>query len=114
MLRSLEQDLLDASDALEDILKKLPDTSLAMQVDIAARLKGCAKNLCKIDDTVKDAIKKKLKEKPGTCNGELFKACLAYNDVTRFDQSAFKEAEPQTYEEFCNTKSEPRVTFEPR
>src|SRR5258708_37471522 len=114
MNKSLERHIVEASDATELLIKRLPDMPLDEQVDVAARLRGVVKNCATLDKAIKNAIKKKLKSKDGTVLGDLFKANLAYNDVTRFQTNAFKEAHPDLYDEWCETTSEGRITFEVR
>src|SRR5258706_4475336 len=114
MNKTLERSVVEASDATELVLKRLADMPLDEQVDVAARLRGVVKNCASIDKAIKDNIKKKLKSKNGTVLGDLFKALLAYTDVTRFQTNAFKEAHPDLYEKWCETTSEGRITFEVR
>lgn len=114
MNKKIAIDLVDASEATEHLLKQLPDLSLEDQVDIAARIRAVVKNCEAIDRAIKDGIKKKLKNKDGTVLGDIFKANLAYTEVSRFDTTGFKEAHREQYEKWCVVKSEGRVTFEPR
>ena len=114
MNKTLENDLVVASDATEHLIKRLPDLSLEDKVDIAARLRAVVKNIKAIDDSIKDDIKKKLRNKNGTVLGDVFKAQLAFNDVTRFKTTEFKTAHPELYEQWTETKPEGRILFEPR
>ena len=114
MNKSIKDDLLDASDATEHLLKRLPDLSLEDQVDIAARLRAVVKNCGAIDEVIKSNIKKKLREKDGTVLGDLFKATLAVITQKRFDSATFKADQPETYDKYCVDQEQRRVTFEPR
>ena len=114
MNKAIERDLVDACDALEHLMKKLSDLPLADKIDAAARLRAVVKNAESIDDDVKNAIKEKLKGKAGTVLGDVFKANLTMVESTRFNQTAFKTAEPDLYQQYTETKSAPRITFEAR
>lgn len=114
MNKTLERTIVEASDATEYLIKKLDDLSLDEKIDIAARMRAVVKNCDVIDKAIKDEIKKKLRNKNGVILGEVFKACLNYNPVTRFQTTPFKEAHPDMYEKWCKTDPEGRITFEPR
>ncbi len=114
MNKSLEKHVIAASDATEMLLKRLPDMPWEEKVDVAARLRAVVKNCATLDKAIKDDIKKRLRNKDGVVLGDVFKASLNYNDVTRFQTEAFKEAHHDLYDEWCETKPEGRVTFEPR
>ncbi len=114
MLKSVKLDLNDASDAIEHLLTELPKLDLDDKVDIGARINAVMKNCKKLDDAIKDDIKKKLKGKAGTVLGDTFKAVLKLVPCSRFQQAAFKEAEPEKYKEFCRDDVDQRVTYETR
>ena len=114
MNKALERDMMDASDATEHLLKRLPEMSMDEKIDVAARLRAIAKNCESIDKLIKDEITQKLKGKPGTVMGDVFKASLAMIPTTRFDQTAFKGAHPDLYDKWTVTKDQQRITFEPR
>lgn len=114
MRKSLEQDVVDAGDALESILKKLSKMTMTEKVDVAARLKAVMKNCEDFDKSVKEDFKKFLKDGEGTVPGMVFKAVYKISPVSRLDQKALKEAEPKLVEEFTKTKPEGRFTFEAR
>src|SRR5690242_11752312 len=100
MNKKIAIDLVDASEATEHLMRQLDDLTLNDKVDIAARLRAVVKNCSAIDEIIKAEIKKKLKNKDGTVLGEIFKANLNYNDVSRFDTKGFKEAHPDLYEKW--------------
>lgn len=114
MKKSIKEALEDASTVMEEILGKLPNMTLQEKVDVAARLKAVSKNAEKVDELVKKDIKSKLRDKAGTVLGETFKAVLALVPTSKFDQKAFKEAEPDTYDSYVKEDDQPRITFEPR
>jgi len=114
MNKAIKDDLVDASDATEHLLKRLPDLSFEDKVDIGARLRAVAKNCAAIDEAIKDEIKKKLKHKQGSVFGDLFKANLALVETRRFEQSQFKQAQPDLYDKYCVDQTQERITFEPR
>ena len=107
-------DLEDLTFLLEDIVKRLPKLKLTEKVDVAARLRGAAKAIKAIDDDVKKIIKEKRDGVEGYVNGELWRAKLSMVPVNRFQQAVFKEADPKTYDKYCKSENEPRVTFEVR
>jgi hypothetical protein len=114
MQKSVKTSLLEASDALEHLVKALPKMTREEQIDTAARLKAVAKHCEFIDDEVKKVIKNVRKGNAGFVLGEIFKAKLALVSTTRFDQKAFKEADFRTYEQYLKEDDETRITFEPR
>lgn len=114
MKPSINQSLIDASDALEHLLDKLPTLSMADKVDIAARNRAIAKNSKALDDAIKDEIKDSLKHKPGVKLGEVFKAVLKLIPCERLDQKALKEEKPAIYAAYVKGSEDERVTFEPR
>lgn len=114
MNEAIKIDLADMLDAVEHLSKQLPGMAMKAKVDVAARIKAIAKTIEAMDKSIKEDIKSKLGEKDGEVVGEIFKAKLAYNPVTRFDTKAFKEEKPKVYDAFCNTNDEGRVTFEVR
>jgi len=114
MNKTINTDLVDASDITEHLIKRLPGMSLEDKIDVAARLRAVVKNCGIIDDVIKTEIKTKLKNKDGLVMGDMFKARLAFNPVSRLNQASLKEAHPDIVEEFTEIKPEGRVTFEPR
>jgi hypothetical protein len=107
-------DLEDLTLLLEDLVKRLPKMERKERIDVAARLKPAAKHIKTIDDAVKAEIKERLKGKEGTVLGEIFKAILKLVPTKRLDQSAFKEAEPETYEQYVKETDDQRISFEAR
>ena len=114
MNKEVRLDLADAADAVEHLLELVPKMTLQDKIDTCARLRGAAKIIDQIDKLVKDEIKAKLHEQDGSLLGRLYKAILKYNDVTRLNQATLKVERPKIYEQYCDTKSEARITFEPR
>jgi|SRR5580765_2242588 len=114
MNKGLRNDLIDASDASERVLKRLPDMSLQDKVDAAARLRAVVKNCEAIDKAIKDEIKKKLRHKEGTVLGDVFKANLNVIKTIRFDSGALKDADIDTFNRYCVEQDQERITFEAR
>ena len=119
MNKAVRIDLADAADAIEHLLELLPKMTQQDKIDTCARLRGAAKTIDAIDKAVKDEIKATLAdafgdEKGGTLLGRLYKAVLKYNNVTRLNQATFKLERPKIFEQYCDTKLEARITFEPR
>lgn len=107
-------DLEDLTAVMEDLVKRLPNLPLTAKIDVAARLKGITKACKEIDESVKDDIKEKLKGKEGAVSGEIFKSILKLVPTTRFDQKAFKEAQPKLYAKYEQDDEQARITFVPR
>lgn len=114
MNRRIKNDLVDAGDAIEHILKRLPELPMTEKVDVAALLKAIAKNCAKADTMVKDEIKTRQRGREGTVLGDTFKAILSIVPTRRLDQKAFKEAEPDMYEQYVVEAKDERITFEAR
>lgn len=114
MKKALNQDLIDASEILENfanVLETLPQSDL---VDLAARLKPIAKNCELIDKFAKEMVKVKLKGEEGDVLGSMFKASLKLVPVERLDQKAFKEARPSLFQQYVRENNETRINFELR
>lgn len=114
MKKSIEQDLIDASDALEHLIKEYPKLSIEDKVDVGARVRAISKSSEKLGELVKDEIKERLKMKEGTVLGAMFKAVLKLVPVPRLDQKRLKEEKPSVYAQFVHEDEDKRVTFEPR
>ncbi len=116
MKKSVNEDLIAASDALEHLTKLYGEEKLTLpeKVDAAARLNAVAKMIEKLDEGFKADFAKNLKGKEGTVLGETFKAERNWVPAERFDQKAFKEKEPNEYEAYLYDASTYRVTFKPR
>lgn len=99
---------------MEDFANEVELMAEEDRIDLAAKLKPVAKACKVIDDCVKDAIKKKLRNKAGTRLGKTFKAVLSLIPVTRLDQTALKEEMPQVHALYSKTNNEERITFELR
>ena len=110
----VDNDLINAGDAVEHLLKKYPDLTLEEKVDAGARLRAIVKNAEKIDEQIKAEIKIRRKQKPGSVLGEAFKAVLGVFPVTRLDQQALKADLPDVYSKYERTDDQKRVTYEPR
>ena len=114
MQKLVKTSLLEASDALEHLVKALPKMTREEQIDTAARLKAVAKHCEFIDDEVKKVIKNVRKGKEGHVLGELFKAHLAIVPTTRLDQKALKVEETEIYNKYLREDDQIRITFETR
>ena len=114
MNKALQDDLEDAGLTLESMVKRLDKMSKQEQIDLAARLKGIAKNIEIIDRHVKDNVKEWRKGKMGYVLGDVFKAYLNEFPVTRLNQKKLEVEEPTIFAKYRETAPEVRVTFEPR
>ncbi len=114
MKKSLEVDVTELGDILESLVIKMDKMAEPDLIDLAARLKPAAKACKAIDDYAKFVIKAKLRDRDGTRLGNMFKAVLKLIPISRFQQSKFKEDEPETYAAYCEEKDEERITFELR
>lgn len=99
---------------LEDFVNEIENMAEEDKIDLAAKLKSAVKACKVIDDCVKEAIKKKLRNKAGERLGKTFKAVLQLVRVTRLDQTALKEDLPNVHAEYSKTSNEERITFELR
>lgn len=114
MKKSVEQALIEASDALEFLVENTPTLSMEEKVDVAARLKAVRSNCESVDDAVKDDIKKRRRGKEGTVLGEIFKAVMQVIPTEKFMSKSLKEADPKTYAKYVLTDDVQRITFEAR
>lgn len=113
MNQAVSIDLNDLQDAIEHLAKQLVTASVRTKVDVAARLNAVVKTACEITTTIKDELKA-THPKDDYVLGEVFKAKVAYNEVTRLDQKTFKAERPKIYDAYLVTTTEGRVTFEAR
>lgn len=111
MKKSLNQDLIDASEILENFVKVLETLPQADLIDLAARLKPIVKNCELIDKFTKEMVKVKLRDKEGDVLGGMFKANLKLIPVERLDQTAFKEARPSMFQQYVRENNETRISF---
>jgi predicted phage-related endonuclease len=107
-------DLTDMQDCMEALIKRWPSMSLAEQIDVAARLKAVGKHCETIDKSIKDAVKSKLKDKAGVVPGELFKAVMRLDAVTRLDQTMLKVEYPKIHAACTKPAFNKVITFEVR
>jgi len=114
MITSVKNDLSDASESLEHLLKKYDDLSMVEKVDVGARVNAIAKNASALVEKVKEDIKARRKGKEGSVNGEIFKAVLKLVSTTRLDQKALKDELPDTHAEYNKDVTDTRINFEPR
>jgi len=114
MITSVKNDLSDASESLEHLLKKYADLTIAEKVDVGARVNAIKKNADKLVELVKDDVKAKRKGKEGAVNGEIFKSALTLVPTTRLDQKLLKEERPEVHAEYNREVVDTRITFEPR
>lgn len=114
MKRSIEQALVDASDALEHLLDNLSSLSLQERIDIAARLKTVADGCSSVDEAVKGEVKKRLKGRAGEVRGVSFKAVVSVVPTECFLSKTLKENDPETYDHYVVTNDVVRATFRPR
>jgi hypothetical protein len=114
MRPSVDDNLLAASDALEALLMIFPKLKMAEKVDLGARLRAIVKNAGKLDDQIKDDIKERRADKPGTVLGEVFKAILTEVPFPRCDVKALQKEMPKIYADYVVDGSQKRITYEPR
>ncbi len=114
MKKALDQDLIDASDALEHLVKQYDKMTLEEKVDIGARLKGICNNAEKLRKQIGDAMKERVKQKEGTVLGDVFKAVIKLVPIDRLNQTALKEEKPAIYNAYLRNDTDVRVTYEPR
>lgn len=110
----LNINLEDLTEIMEYLVKELPTFSFRQRIDVAARLRTVAKHVKSMDELIKEEIKINLKNRPGSAIGEMFTANVTYNPVTRLDQEWLKQDKPKIHADFCVTKNESHVCFEPR
>lgn len=111
MNQTVKADLKEITLSLESIAKLLPKLTRAEKIDAGAHINTIKNAAEALDKAIKDEIEVFRREKAGEVKGELFKATLAYNDVTRLDQKALKEELPKTHADYCKTKPERRITY---
>jgi predicted phage-related endonuclease len=114
MNTSTKTDLEDIALMMESLAKQLPKLTLATKVDMAARLRGVAKAVKAIDDSIKDEIKAKRNGRVGVVAGDLFKAVLSLIPTTRLDQKKLEIEQPKIYAKYLKTDNQTRITFEVR
>lgn len=114
MKKSQLGDLDTLTAIMEDFVNEVESMEEPDKIDLAAKLKPVAKACKVIDDCVKEAVKKKLRNKAGERLGKAFKAVLHLIPVTRLNQTALKEGMPRIHAEYSETNTEERVTFELR
>jgi hypothetical protein len=108
MKTATKTDLDDLTDVMEALRKRWPKMTLAEQIDVRARLATTIKHCEFFDKDVKDTIKAKLGDKPGEIPGEVFKACLRLDPVTRLDQTMLKVEYASVFAK-CNKDAVNRV-----
>ena len=111
MITSVKNDLSDATESLEHLLKKYADLTMPEKVDVGARVNAIKKNADKLVELVKDDVKARRKGKEGEVKGELFVAKLDLVDTKRLDQKALKEERPEIHAEYNKDVTDERVTF---
>ena len=114
MKKAIERDLSDLVLILEDLSKAADAMPLEDLIDVAARLKPVSKHCKTIDEFTKELVKTKRKHKEGAVFGNLFKGVLTLVDTKRLDQKAFRENEPELFDEYNKDATDERVTFELR
>lgn len=114
MKKSIDQDLIDASDSLEHLVKMYDKLTIEEKVDVGARLKGICKNAEAMRTKIGDELKERTKHKEGTVLGDVFKAVIKLVSVERFKAKELKEANPKLHAEYCRTDTDERVNYEPR
>ncbi len=114
MNQTVKADLKEMTLSLESVARLLSKLTRAEKVDVGAHINAIKNAAEAIDKAIKDEIEGFRREKAGEVKGELFKATLAYNDVTRLDQKAFKAALPDVHAKYCNTNPERRITYQLR
>jgi predicted phage-related endonuclease len=108
MKQSTKIDLADLTDVMEALAKRWPKMDLAEQIDVRARLAAVIKHCETFDKDIKETIKGKLGDKEGEIPGEVFKAVLRRDPVTRLDQTMLKVEYAKAYAA-CNKPAVNRV-----
>lgn len=111
MNQTVKADLKEMTFSLESIARLLSKLTRAEKVDVGAHINAIKNAAEALDKAIKNEIEMFRHEKAGEVKGELFKATLAYNDVTRLDQKALKEALPKVHTDYCKTNLERRITY---
>lgn len=111
MNQTVKADLKEMTFSLESITKLLPKLTKAEKVDVGAHINAIRNAAEALDKAIKAEIEVFRHEKAGEVKGELFKATLAYNNVTKLDQKAFKGELPGIYEKYSQTRQERRITY---
>lgn len=114
MNNTTRTDLADIVAAMESLAEQIDNLPLKAKIDVAARLRPVEKAVKKIDEAVKDEIKKSLKHKAGVLTGELFKAVLSLIPTERLNQQKLQVEQPRVYAKYLETNDQERVTFEVR
>ena len=114
MKKSVNQDLLDASDALESLIASVEKMSLADKVDVGARIRAIKKNADDLDRTLSSELKDHLDHKEGVVMGGTFKATNKLVPVSRCNVTALKEADLKTYNRYLEDDTQERISYEPR
>jgi hypothetical protein len=114
MIASVKNDLSDATESLEHLLKKYDDLTMAEKVDVGARVNAIAKSANALVELVKVDVKARRKGNEGEVKGEVFKAVLKLVDTTRLDQKGLKEERPEIHAAYNKDVTDERVTFEAR
>ena len=90
-------DLTDVQDCMEALAKRWPKMTFAEQIDVVARLKATIKHCEAMEKAVKEQVKAKLGDQAGEVPGELFKATMRLDPVTRLDQQQLKVEYPKVH-----------------
>lgn len=111
MNQTVRTDLNDMTSCLESLIKMMPKLSRAEKIDVGARINAVKNVAEKLDKSIKHDIENWRKGQAGEVKGELFKAVLTYNDVTRLNQGKLKEKEPVLHTLYCETAPEHRIVY---
>lgn len=111
MNQTVKADLTDMTSCLESLIKMIPKLTRAEKIDVGARINAVKNVAEKLDKSIKEDIENWRKGQAGEVKGELFKAVLTYNDVTRLNQGKLKEDQPEIHADFCDTAPERRIVY---
>lgn len=111
MNQTVRTDLNDMTSCLESLIKMMPKLTKAEKIDVGARINAVKNVAEKLDKSIKEDIESWRKGQAGEVRGELFKAILAYNPVTRLNQGKLKEKEPVLHTLYCETAPERRIVY---
>ena len=112
MSRAIESKLDAALEALRAI--KPANLSTPMLADIGGQLKALDALLETTRAAIAEQVRRELRGRKGTLEGEAFRAAFAMIDYERIDVKALREKQPAIAAKFTITDRAPRVTFATR
>lgn len=111
MNQTVKTDLNDMTSCLESLAKMMSKLTRAEKIDVGARINAVKNAAEKLDKSIKEDIESWRRGQAGEVKGEMFKAILTYNPVTRLNQGKLKESKPEIHAAFCETADERRIVY---